>query len=62
MYAQMRTIQDRVGREKFPLVPLNFYSTPDSMVINENFPAVVKVTRFSRIALPIINLHELWSG
>jgi hypothetical protein len=48
MYAQMRTIQDRVGREKFPLVPLNFYSNPESMVINESFPAVVKVSHAHR--------------
>jgi hypothetical protein len=45
MYGELRAIEQRVGHEGFPLIPMNYYSAPNQMVIPPAaFPAIVKVS------------------
>jgi hypothetical protein len=32
MYGALKEIEQRVGHDKFPLVPINYYSSPSTMV------------------------------
>lgn len=44
MYGVLREIQKRVGADKFPLIPINFYSSHTQMAITPDMPAVMKVS------------------
>mmetsp|Transcript_28319 Transcript_28319/g.39991 ORF Transcript_28319/g.39991 Transcript_28319/m.39991 type:complete len:380 (-) Transcript_28319:12-1151(-) len=44
MFGALRDIAKRVGKDKFPLVPQNFYSSSQQMVISTDLPSVIKVS------------------
>jgi len=43
MFGALEEIKRRVGKDKFPLIPQNYYSTHRMMVIQDQFPAVIKI-------------------
>jgi len=44
MYSVLSEIRQRLGFEKFPLIPLNYYSSHNTMAISPDMPAVIKVS------------------
>jgi hypothetical protein len=45
MVGELKAIEKRVGHDKFPLVPITFYDTPERIgVWDGNFPAIIKVS------------------
>jgi len=44
MFAALKSIQLRLGRDRFPLISQNFYSISDGMVISPDLPCIVKVS------------------
>jgi hypothetical protein len=44
MYGALAEIEARVGHDRFPLLPQNFYSHPAQMIIAPPFPAIAKVS------------------
>jgi hypothetical protein len=44
MVGQLKAVEKRLGHAAFPLVPLSFYDTHESMVVYDGgYPAVIKV-------------------
>ncbi|KAL9644488.1 hypothetical protein ABK040_009353 [Willaertia magna] len=43
MYAGLRTIEKKLGSKKFPLIPFNYHSSYQQMIISPEMPCVVKV-------------------
>lgn len=43
---EMKKIQKKLGNDKFPLIPMTYYSEPNQMLFTPNFPIVVKVGSF----------------
>jgi len=43
MYAGLRKIEKRLGHDNFPLIPFNYYSSYQEMVISPEFPCVAKI-------------------
>lgn len=43
MLGQLRAVQQRLGNDKFPLVPITYFDYPEHMVLFDHFPAVCKV-------------------
>jgi len=45
MVGELRMVEARVGHDKFPLVPITFYDTPERIgVWDGQFPAIIKVS------------------
>lgn len=44
MLGALREINERLGQEAFPLNEVTFYSTPSSMIISPELPAVIKIS------------------
>ncbi len=44
MYNELRKIESAVGHDAFPVIPQNFYSSSNQMVIPPPMPAVIKVS------------------
>lgn len=48
MYSVMREIETRLGHNKFPLIPMTYYSNHKQMVISSDFPSVMKISHAHR--------------
>ncbi|KAL6052270.1 Asparaginyl-tRNA synthetase, cytoplasmic (Asparagine--tRNA ligase) (AsnRS) [Balamuthia mandrillaris] len=61
MFAALKGIEQRLGHDKFPLIPQNYYGTPDQMVISPDLPCIVKVSHaHAGMGKAIINDQGAW--
>jgi len=45
MYGALKEIESRVGHDKFPLIPITYYSAPNEMIIGPDpYPIIIKVS------------------
>ena len=43
MWKELKKVQNKLGKDKFPLIEQSFYSNYGSMVISPDFPCVAKI-------------------